>query len=289
MEHAPTRASTRFHLPPDSLLERRGLRWFVSLRRTVSISLRRRQLCLVRYRGGESSCRYPGGMVIPFTMPRTPEQLEEETARTFFRSYRPCPGDVVVEAGAGIGTEVLVLARLVGARGRVVSVEAHPRSFARLESLCRLNRLRNVTCVHAALVDAPGTVTITDEEQAVKNTVLGSSGSIDVPAETLDRLLSHLGIEHVDFLKMNIEGAELLALQGFGDGLQRTRHIAVACHDRRAEKGESASFRTKEPVRSLLQAHAFHVEDGPADDLPWLEDYLFATAAGALPLRARSH
>jgi FkbM family methyltransferase len=228
-------------------------------------------------------------MVIPFTMPRTPEQLEEDTARTFFRAYRPRPGDVVVEVGAGIGTEVLVLARLVGPRGRVVSVEAHPESFARLESLCRLNRLSNVTCVHAALVDVPGTVTITDEEQSAKNTVLGSGGSIDVPAETLDRLLSRLGIGHVDFLKMNIEGAELLALQGFAAGLSRARHIAVACHDRRAEKGESASFRTKEPVRSLLEAHGFRVEDGPTDDLPWLGDYLFARSAVPLPLRAPSH
>jgi FkbM family methyltransferase len=272
-------SGTRFHLPPDSTLDRRGLRWFVSLRRTVSISLRRREPCLVRYRDGVPSCRYPGGFVIPFTMPRTPEQLEADTAQTFFRSYTPREGDVVVEAGAGIGTEVLVLARLVGPKGRVISVEAHPASFERLASLCRLNRLRNVTPIHAALLDEPGTALITDDTQSVKNSVVSGDGSIPVSAETLDHLLSRLEVERIDFLKMNIEGAELNALEGFRDGLARTVHMAVACHDHRADKGESSAFRTKSAVRQLLESYGFLVETGTGDDAsPWLRDYLYAKA-----------
>ena len=279
---------TRFHLPTDSALDRPGLRWFVSLRRTVSISLRRKQLCLVRYRNGVASCRYPGGMVIPFSMPRTPEQLEEHTSATFFRDYRPEPGDVVVEAGAGIGDEVLVLANLVGSRGRVISIEAHPTLFERLVSLCRLNRLKHVTCVHAALLDEPGTALITDAKQSIKNGVVTGEGTIPVPADTLDRLLARLGVERVDFLKMNIEGAELRALAGFSSGLERTEHVAVACHDRRAEKGEASAFRTKAAVRSLLESRGFKVNDGLEERNPWDRDYLYARAGRLKGARAAS-
>jgi FkbM family methyltransferase len=277
-----TRERARFRLPPDSVLERPGLRWFVSLRRTVAISRDRRQLCLVRYRNGISSCRYPGGMVIPFSMPRTPEELEA-TSATFFRAYRPAAGDVVVDAGAGIGDEVLVLARLVGKRGRVISIEAHPASFARLESLCRLNRLKNVTCVQAALLHELGDVFITDHKQAIKNTVVTDEGTIPVPAETLDRLLAALAIDHVDFLKMNIEGAEVQALEGFAEGLKRTRNLTVACHDRRAESDGQDAFRTKAVVRSLLESYGFTVSEGPRDENPWDRDYLYAGAPEGLP------
>jgi FkbM family methyltransferase len=269
------RAKTRFHLPPDSALERPGLRWFVSLRRTASMSLRRRELCFVRYRDGIASSRYRNGMVIPFSMPRTPEQLEEHAA-TFFRAYRPRSGDVIVDAGAGIGDEVLVFARLVGRRGRVISIEAHPASFERLASLCRLNRLKNVTCIQAALLDASGTAHVTDEKQAIKNSVVVPEGTIPVPARTLDGLLDELGVRDVDFLKMNIEGAELSALRGFTHGLKRTRHLAVACHDRRAESGESDLFRTKDAVRALLESLGFSVSDGATDQNPWDRDYLYA-------------
>jgi FkbM family methyltransferase len=270
-------ARTRFHLPPDSALEHAGLRWFVSVRRTVSISLRRRELCLARYRDGIASCRYGNGMVLPFSMPRTPEQLEEHAA-TFFRAYRPRAEDVIVDAGAGIGDEVLVFARLVGRRGRVISIEAHPASFERLAALCRLNRLKNVTCIHAALLDASGTAQITDQKQAIKNSVVTPEGTIPVPAQTLDRLLTELGVRDVDFLKLNIEGAELRALLGFTHGLRRTRHLAVACHDRRAESGESDVYRTKKAVRALLESHGLSVRDGATDQNPWDRDYLYANS-----------
>ena len=94
----------RPHLPPDRLLDRRGLRWFVSLRRSVMISLAQRRVCIVRRRNGIDSIRYRNGMIVPFSMLRTPEQLEDRAA-IFLRAYRPKPGDIVVDAGAGIGDE----------------------------------------------------------------------------------------------------------------------------------------------------------------------------------------
>jgi FkbM family methyltransferase len=274
---AAARERTRFGLPTDSELERPGLRWLVSLRRTISISLRRRQLCIVRYRDGISACRYPNGMVIPVAWPRTPERLEADAA-VFLRSYRPRPGDVVVDAGAGIGEEVLVFAELVGRRGKVVAIEAHPASFERLATLCRLNRLENVTCVHAALLDEPGTALVTDEKQALKNSVVTDDGVIRVSAETLDSVVGRLGIERVDLLKMNIEGAELRALAGFADGLSRTANVAIACHDRRADRGESDVFRTKAAVRALLASHGLEpIEVGPTEN-PWDQDYVYGRA-----------
>jgi FkbM family methyltransferase len=246
------------------------------------MSLSRRELCLVRRREGVLTCRYLGGAVLPLSM-GSAERLEAESA-TFFRAYRPRDGDVVVDAGAGAGIDALVLARLVGSRGRVVAIEAHPGSFAQLELLLRVNQLKNVDCVHVALLDAPGTVVISDEKRPIENSVVSGDGTIPVAADTLDRVLARLGVERVDFLKMNIEGAELKALGGFSAGLASTVHVAVGCHDFVADRDPSREmFRTKGAVRSLLETAGFEVGDGPADGTPWDRDYLYAERRGAVP------
>ena len=273
----------RPHLPSDSLLNRRGLRWFVSLRRTLMMSLAQHRLCIVRRRRGIESLRYSNGMILPLSRVRTPERLDEE-AEIFLRAYRPEPGDVVVDAGAGLGDELLVFAWLVGRKGRVIEIEAHPASFEGLFTLCRLNRLRQATCVQAALLDAPGTVYITDLPQTFVNSVVTGDGTLPVPAMTLDDLLGRLDVPWVDFLKMNIEGAELQALRGFGNGLRRTRHVAIACHDFRADEGESEVFRTRDAVTSLLRSHGFEILDVLRGTDPWERDYVYArslSAAGA--------
>jgi FkbM family methyltransferase len=239
------------------------------------LSLAQRRLCIVRRRRGIESLRYSNGMILPISRLRTPERLVEE-AEIFLRAYRPKPGDVIVDAGAGFGDELLVFAGLVGKKGRVIEIEAHPASFEGLSTLCRLNRLHQVTCVQAALLDAPGTVYITDLPQAFANSVVTGDGTLPVPAVTLDDLLGRLEAPWVDFLKMNIEGAELQALRGFCNGLRRTRHLAIACHDFRADDGESHLFCTREAVTSLLQSHGFEILDVLRGTDPWERDYVYA-------------
>jgi Methyltransferase FkbM domain len=89
-------------------------------------------------------------------------------------------------------------------------------------------------------------------------------------------LLGRLRVGRVDFLKMNIEGAELRALEGFAKGLPRTRNLAVACHDRRAEDGESDTFRTRDGVMSLLESKGFELLDVPRGRDPWEQDWVYA-------------
>jgi len=205
-----------------------------------------------------------------------PDVVEAQTADVFFYDYEPRRGDVVVDAGAGVGSELRVLAGLVGPTGRVVAVEAHPNTFARLEELRSVNHLANVTTVHAALMDSVGVVEITTRERSETNTVVErEASSVRVPAVTLDELLERLGVDRVDFLKMNIEGAEVNALKGFSRGLATTSHIAVACHDFRVAEGASESMRTKAGVFELLERAGLHVRRR-SDSRPWIADYLYA-------------
>ena len=110
-----------------------------------------------------------------------------------FLHYRPGPGDVVIDVGAGRGGETFALAHMVGPGGSVLSIEAAPDTFRRLKQLCRLNEWKQVEAIHAAVSDKRGTLTISDGAESVAANVF-EAGTSEVPAVTLDDLCLERGI-----------------------------------------------------------------------------------------------
>lgn len=160
------------------------------------------------------------------------------------------PGATFVDIGANWGYFTLLAADAVGPHGRVVAVEADPRNYERLCRNVRLNGLDQVTVLHAAAASKPGVLNLVGYNEAEKNHGISHirgdanvvstnrmprSGDplIEVQAETVDTLLDNLGgVDRVDLLKMDIEGAEALALPGMLNGLRagRYRRITIELH-----------------------------------------------------------
>lgn len=258
-------------------LDRPGGRWALRWGAQTVLSAATRQRVTIRY-DGQWVHRYPGGVIVDVQLnSHTPARIAAATRRYFLRRYTPQPGDTVVDVGAGTGEEALIFSRMVGPAGRVVAVEAHPRTFACLERTIAENRLDNVTAVAAAASDTEGTLRISDSASHISNTVLGGGG-LAVEGKPLDAILPALGVATVDFLKMNIEGAERLAIDGMHETVRRTRHVAIGCHDFTQDgAGQAANehMRTLVPVRSFLEANGFDVVRPEDDPLPWVRDTLF--------------
>lgn len=209
---------------------------------------------------------------------REAELYVSQTKDFWLYNYGPKEGDVVLDIGAGRGEDTLTFSRAVGETGRVIAIEAHPLSFAILKNFCRLNRLSNVTPVHLALMDKPGTVQIVESASLwVENAVTYSEASsgIEVRAGTLDDLCAQEGIREITFLKMNIEGAERYALLGAEAAMPRVRQICVACHDFRAELGHGEEFRTRAFVEQFLVEHGFTLASRPDDPRDYVRDHLY--------------
>ena len=132
------------------------------------------------------------------------------------------PGDVFVDVGANIGFFTLLASRRVGPTGRVIAVEANPRTFGLLEANVRLNGCANVDLRHVAAGEAPGFATMFEREAGnaggdqVDFTCEGASGAI--PVERLDALV---GNGPIRLIKLDIEGAEAKALRGATGLLER--------------------------------------------------------------------
>ncbi|HEY0412875.1 MAG TPA: FkbM family methyltransferase [Allosphingosinicella sp.] len=207
--------------------------------------------------------------------------IERWVLENYTQAYTPSSGDTLVDVGAGVGEEALVFSRLVGPSGRVFAIEAHPETFACLQrSLARSGR-DNVTALHCAMADRDGELGMSDRSAHLTNSVLlpGESAST-VPARSLDSLVRELGLERIDYLRMNIEGAERLAIAGMAESVGKIRNIFISCHDFVADATGDDSFRSYAVVRPFLEAAGFRVTGRTAETgRPWLAGYLYGARA----------
>ena len=138
-------------------------------------------------------------------------------------------GDVALDVGANIGHFTVAMARRVGPDGLVVSIEPNPATFRRLQENVRLNRLRNVTCIRAALTSVDGSTASFFVPGRLSNEGALGRKSLDCRYEKLQvecrsgaNLLSELNLSDrpIAVVKIDVEGYELSVLQGFGAALQ---------------------------------------------------------------------
>jgi len=193
----------------------------------------------------------------------------------WFHVYKPRTGDVIVDIGGGRGEDVFAFSRAVGGTGRVFAIEPHPESFRILEKFCAMNGLANVTTLNFACVDEPASLQIETLPVWESNYVRAGAPtptSYPVQGLTFDSLTEQQHIDRIDFLKMNIEGAERHALPGCRVALQRVRNVCISAHDFRAARGDGEEFRTLAFVREFLSAAGFTLttrDDDPRYYVPY--------------------
>lgn len=190
--------------------------------------------------------------------------------------YVPGAGDTIIDVGAGIGEEAVVFSQMVAPGGRVVAIEAHPETFACLQASVHRSGRTNVIPVSCAITEADGTVSIADTDNHIANSVMTQGGAKAISSRSLDSLANELGLGPVALLKMNIEGAERLAVQGMTQLAKRVRHVVVSCHDFVSDAGIGGDeFRTFAEVRQQLEALGFEITTRPDHAQPWTRYYLY--------------
>nr|WP_267361540.1 MULTISPECIES: FkbM family methyltransferase [unclassified Methylobacterium] len=127
-----------------------------------------------------------------------------------------------VDLGANVGYFTTLAAKIVGPAGRVISVEADPRTYARLAQNIRINRFENVTALNVAATAERCEVSIQQGEarnSGSNSVVVGGSG-LTVPGLPLREILGE-DIGRARFIKIDIEGSEAPVLQAILEDLDK--------------------------------------------------------------------
>ncbi len=173
---------------------------------------------------------------------------ERETVRMVKRLVRP--GMTVLDIGAHVGYYTRMFARLAGDSGRVLAFEPNPHTCAVLRR--NVSMYRNVQAIQLAVAESEGTAVMYDFLSSSSYTLYYDDFTLDwyrkllsgkeisprvlddlpvtksmVRKTTLDSYWARGELKKVDFIKMDIEGAEMSALQGMKRLVQASPDLAM--------------------------------------------------------------
>jgi len=127
---------------------------------------------------------------------------------------------VAIDVGANLGMLSIPLAKMLGDKGKVISIEAEKKNIEFLRKNVRINNLKNVFVIGKGAYSKKGKINLNLDEygigghsiQKTKGSEFGKKQLIDV--DTIDNILKELKIKKVDLVKIDIEGGEIDALKG---------------------------------------------------------------------------
>jgi FkbM family methyltransferase len=166
------------------------------------------------------------------------------------------PTDVLYDIGANVGMVTLHAAKIC----QTVAFEPDPSFRRRLETNASLNRDRSFQLESIAVSESDGTVLLyTDGDDGNSPSLVhqrGEKGSVEVAARSLDSLVAEGRLPQPTVIKLDIEGAEILALRGARRLLtmsNRPRALFIEIHDTFLPGfGSSAT-----EVQSLLREYGY--------------------------------
>jgi FkbM family methyltransferase len=248
-----------------------------------------------------------GDVPRPSLLERAVDRIPFLEKELFLLRRMVAPGDVCIDVGAAGGAHLLVMARRVGPAGRVLGFEPRPGSHRFLERVVRLAGLGDRVSLHPlALADEPGSqplrVPVVPTRAHFRGSTADPEGAaafatlphreIEVTTSTLDDEVVRHRLPHVDLIKCDVEGAELLVLAGAREVLAEHRPVVVLEADDLHQAREDA--RAQDVIDEMV-GHGYRVYryrrgalEEVTEPLPDEDDYVFVPQERTPRVRVRS-
>jgi len=182
----------------------------------------------------------------------------------------PQRGEVFIDVGAYTGWYAIQAARAVGKDGRVVALEPDETNRLQLANNLKLNHFDNVTVSSRAAWSKSGVLGWYVGAQPVWHRIDSKNESALVETTTIDELARCADLRRVDWMKLDVEGAELEVLKGASDVLQMFHpSLFVEVHG------------TFDPLEQFLSATGYEISRQAFDHPPKEHGWILAHASAS--------
>jgi len=141
------------------------------------------------------------------------------------------PGKTFIDVGACYGIYTLAASKIVGKEGRVIAFEPATRAFRVLRENIELNSLTNVLSYPLALTEKKGKAWLYLHPNIGCDS-LGKDHSFtesaeEIATESLDNVLREISVDHVDVIKMDVQGVEEWVVRGATKVLNSSHPVVI--------------------------------------------------------------
>ena len=158
-------------------------------------------------------------------------KVDNKTRKMLMSEMPIKKGDVVVELGSFYGFGTMKLSELVGEEGKIIAIEADRKNFQILNKNIQMNNISNVITVNKGIWSKSGNgmlYKIKNQGNSLVPEFLKNNDQDQIEIDTLDNILASYNINKIDFISMEINGAEIEALLGMEKILSQSRLRIVA-------------------------------------------------------------
>lgn len=183
-------------------------------------------------------------------------QLQMKEIESYIAYYKIKKGDHILEAGAYTGLFTIYASKKVGSQGKIISFEPDPYNYKMLKRNLALNKITNVTLIKKGLYsrddELPFDIQSIGSNIVSLNTPFHDRKTINkISVTTADNELKKLKIKKIDLVTMDIEGAEIEAMEGFIETLKHNKGIMLAIASYHIVDGKKTKFFLEEFFKSL--------------------------------------
>ncbi|MBL7074573.1 FkbM family methyltransferase [candidate division KSB1 bacterium] len=171
----------------------------------------------------------------------------------YLKKYSIQRGDIVIDAGAYVGIFNLIASKMVGDEGRVIAFEPNRENYKKLLNNIKLNDVTNVTVLKKGLWSKNTKLQLNNEYPGVSTFLFDRTKSehvVFVPTVRLDDEVKKLGINTINFIKMDIEGAEIEAIKGCKKILKHN-DVKLAIASYHIVNGQKSCFKLEKLLSKL--------------------------------------
>jgi len=188
-------------------------------------------------------------------------KVDEDTKSYLLKKMPIKKGDTVLELGAFRGFGTVKLSDLVGSTGKVIAIEAAKKNYEILRKNILANKITNVITVNKGVWYKEGRSILYQEKDQrtslINNLLKNKKSEEPIDVDSIDNILFNLKIEKVDFITMEINGAEVEALKGMKRTISKRsiRLVSAGWYD---YQGKPSCI----SLKKILEENGFQVHIG---------------------------